>query len=948
MKSIWLASVCALAIPAVAFAQAPASPATSPQEPTTATPSTPSPANPTTAEADDSEIARGEIVITATRRSQVLSDVPIAVSAVSAEQLKNSGGSDIRQLNQLAPSLLVSSATNDSSAVARIRGIGTVGENPGLESSVAVFIDGVYRSRTGVGLTELGEVERIEVLRGPQGTLFGRNASAGLINIITAKPSFEFGGSAEATYGNYENMRVAGGVTGPIVGDSVAFRVDGVYNKRDGFLPDVVSGRKTADRDRYLVRGQLLIKPNDDLSIRLIGDYSKKDEECCGAAYIAPAQNLSRNAAGEVVRSPNSIQQIIQQLGGAVPLPTNASDKYTRRASITPGRGYFQDTQDFGLSGEINYDLGGASLTSITAYREYKNKSAQDSDFNQLDILYRDDQDRKFETFTQELRLQGTLFNDRLDFLVGGYYSRETLTVDDNLKYGNDYERYANCVLADSFARGTGQPSLVNTADSSCFNRAVAGALAANPLLPAGTRGQIAALSGLAPFSPAGFNPAGGFRNVAAAIGFPTTGAFLNGTGVVQNEFEQKSRNYAIFTHNVISIVPDKLLLTLGARYTNERKTLQSSFNSSNAFCGALRATPLAGLANLPCVINNNAGPGFTSGQPGTRKNESEFTGTAVLSFKPVDELLTYVSYSRGYKAGGYNLDTSALDTPNAALAALPANRTGNGRAEAADLLFEPEIVDAYELGAKLNLRDFKLNTSLFYQSFNNFQLNTFNGVNFEVANIGACKDDLGGRDADLIAGNSACPSGRTRAGVVTKGVEIEAFIFPARDVTFTAGLTYTDTAYRKNLTGLNGVSLAPTLFQLPGRRLSNSSAYVATTSFAFTPSIGENMSALFYLDFRYQSDLNTGSDLDFEKFQDGFGVVNGRIGLYGKDKIWGVELWGQNLLDQKYQQIAADAPLQGGATFRQTQQFGSSTNGLYITFPAEPRTYGITVRTRF
>lgn len=938
MKSIWLASVCALAIPAAGFAQAPASPATSPDAATAAS---------STAGADEDDLARGEIVITATRRSQVLSDVPIAVSAVSAEQLRNSGGSDIRQLNQLAPSLLVSSATNDSSAVARIRGIGTVGENPGLESSVAVFIDGVYRSRTGVGLTELGEIERIEVLRGPQGTLFGRNASAGLINILTAKPSFEFGGIGEASYGNYDAIRIQGGLTGPILGDSVAFRIDGVYNKRDGFLPDVISGRDTANRDRFLIRGQLLIKPSDDLSIRLIGDYSEKDEECCGAAFIAPTRNLTRAADGSVVASPNTIQQILTQLGAVYPLPANANDKYTRQASITPGRGYFQATKDYGFSGEINYRMGDVSLTSITAYREYKNKSAQDSDFNNLDILYRDDQDRKFQTFTQELRLQGSLFNDRLDFLVGGFYSDEKLTVDDNIKYGADYERFANCILADSFARNTGQPGLVNTADSSCFNRPVAGAVA--NAIGGATGAQIRALAGLAPLSAAGFNPLGGFRNVAAAIGFPSTGAFLNGTGVVQNEFKQQSRNYAIFTHNVISIIPDKLLLTLGARYTNERKTLESNFNANNTFCAALRATPLAGLANLPCVINANAGPGFTSGQPGTLRKESEFTGTVVLSFKPVDELLTYASYSRGYKAGGYNLDTSALDAPNAALAALPLNTAGNGRVEAADLQFEPEIVDAYELGAKLDLRDFKLNAALFYQSFNNFQLNTFNGVNFEVANIAACKDDLGGRDTDLIAGNSACAADRKRAGVVSKGVELEAFFFPARDVTFTAGVTYTDTSYRKNLTGLNGVSLAPTLFQLPGSRLSNSSAYVATTSIAFTPEISETLSALFYLDFRYQSDLNTGSDLDIEKAQDGFGVVNGRIGLYGKDRIWGIELWGQNLLDQKYQQIAADAPLQGGGTFAQTQRFGgAAANGLYITFPAEPRTYGITLRTRF
>ena len=134
----------------------------------------------------------GDIVITATRRNEALSDVPMAVSAVTAQNLEYTGATDIRQLNQVSPSLMVSSTSSEGgAAVARIRGIGTVGDNPGLESSVGVFIDGVYRSRVGVGLTELGALDRIEILRGPQGTLFGRNTSAGLISIITAKPRFQ-------------------------------------------------------------------------------------------------------------------------------------------------------------------------------------------------------------------------------------------------------------------------------------------------------------------------------------------------------------------------------------------------------------------------------------------------------------------------------------------------------------------------------------------------------------------------------------------------------------------------------------------------------------------------------------------------------------------------------------------------------------------------------------
>ena len=186
------------------------------------------------AAADEETPADGEIIVVAQGRAQALADVPLAISAVTAETLQNTGANDIRQLNQVAPSLLVSSTGSEANGSARVRGIGTVGDNPGLESSVAVFIDGVYRSRSGIGLNELGEIERVELLRGPQGTLFGRNASAGLISIISKKPSFTFGANAEGTYGNYNYIRASGGVTGPIT-DTLAARIDGVYVKRDGF-----------------------------------------------------------------------------------------------------------------------------------------------------------------------------------------------------------------------------------------------------------------------------------------------------------------------------------------------------------------------------------------------------------------------------------------------------------------------------------------------------------------------------------------------------------------------------------------------------------------------------------------------------------------------------------------------------------------------------------------
>ena len=153
-----------------------------------------------------------DIIVTAQKREQNLQDVPIVVTTLSQEALDGAGVRDIKDLQILTPGMTVTSTSSEASTTARIRGVGTVGDNPGLESSVPVFIDGVYRSRSGIGLNELGEIDRVEVLRGPQGTLGGRNSTAGMISIHSKKPSFTFGGSGEATYGNYDFLRIGGSI----------------------------------------------------------------------------------------------------------------------------------------------------------------------------------------------------------------------------------------------------------------------------------------------------------------------------------------------------------------------------------------------------------------------------------------------------------------------------------------------------------------------------------------------------------------------------------------------------------------------------------------------------------------------------------------------------------------------------------------------------------------
>ncbi|MEO6361478.1 MAG: TonB-dependent receptor, partial [Sphingomicrobium sp.] len=431
-KTAWLISSGLLALAAPAFAQQ-----------TDTDQGTAQPTDGATSEAaavdnravEAQPVDTSEIIVTATRRNEALSDVPLAVSAVTADTLENSGATDIRQLSQVSPSLFVSSSSTEAGgASARIRGIGTVGDNPGLESSVGLFIDGVFRSRTAIGLTDLGAVERIEVLRGPQGTLFGRNTSAGLISVITAKPKFDTQMSGQLDIGNYNSRRVELGVTGPL-SSVLAGRVDGVYFKRDGFMKDVVSGRRINNRDRWLVRGQLLFQPHDDLSIRLIADKTKRNEECCVGSYLQTFDTVS-NGSGGFTRQPSTIAAAMRGIGAMI-----NEDTFEREVALSPGRTYRADVDDWGISTEAVLDFGGAELTYIGAYRENLYVRGQDSDFNNLDILFRNDDgsaSNRFRTFSQEARLQGTAMNGRLDWLVGGYYSLELLRVRDNLSFGAD------------------------------------------------------------------------------------------------------------------------------------------------------------------------------------------------------------------------------------------------------------------------------------------------------------------------------------------------------------------------------------------------------------------------------------------------------------------------------------------------------------------------------
>jgi outer membrane receptor protein involved in Fe transport len=961
-KSAWLLSAALVAIPNAAFAQ---------NNDTATKATTPSPteqAGVTPKAQAAAQTQEDQIIITAQGRRQVLQDVPIAVTAVGGDEMKNSGASDIRQLNQLAPSLLVSSTGSEANGSARIRGIGTVGDNPGLESSVAVFIDGVYRSRSGIGLNELGEIDRVEVLRGPQGTLFGRNASSGLINIITKKPRFTPEIYGEATVGNYNLKRLSGGVTGPL-SDTVAARLDAVWVKRDGFYNDPANHTTINNRNRFFTRGQLLFQPDDKLTVRLIGDYTWRKERCCAAVYVDNSVNSNIGNLNEVANpllqpgavpartndSGNNIVNVLRDLGQDL---TRLHSGYSRTASVTPGRDYTGTTKDFGLSGEVDYDLGAATLTSITAYRHYYADQGGDIDYSTVDILYRapGGASRRFNTFTQELRLQGNALNNHLDWLVGAYYANEDLALHDNLKFGSQYGRFATCRIVSP----GGLSALYSPTSSGC--------LAARP-----------ALFGAA--SPLIY---GAFNNLDA----------MNNVGSTDDRYHQKSTNWALFTHNIVHITP-QVDFTVGARYTHESKDFDATFGNNNTACVANQAllanfvnpaspgfntalfTVSQALLNLSCQGNSTSELNGVTIRD--KRSEGKVTGTGVLSYKPDENILLYASYSRGYKAGGFNLDRSALKAP-----ALPFSTFGGAQALVHNLQFAPETVNNYEIGGKFSRHGFLFNFAVFQEDFKNFQLNTFDGTVFIVQNVNGCSTSLNGLDRDqsvnpgspnfippvIAAGSTfnlnpaantgACPSGNVGWGVRSRGIELESTIKPARDLTINLGLTYANTKYRDNLVGdENGDPLNPALRALPGKNISNAPRVVGTGSFAYNPLIGTSgIRALLYVDGRVSSHYNTGSDLFPQKEQKSYMVVNGRIGLQDDDGHWSVEVWSQNLFNEKYAQVAFNTPFQAGgsttppwaagftfAPFIDPQYPGSRQ--LFSMFLGEPRTFGLTLRGR-
>lgn len=343
-----------------------------------------------------------EIIVTAQKRTESLQDVPVAVDAFSAALIQEAGINDMDDLANMTPSLHSLSLASPFSTKLQIRGIGTAQNDPALEPSVGVFVDGVFLGRSGLGMSDLTDIERIEVLQGPQGTLYGKNTNAGAISVITKRPNLEeYEGYIDASLGDYNLRKLTVAASGPL-SDTVAFRLSGDIHQRDGYYENVGAAVDGNDANDWNVQGKLLWEPTNRLSFMLSGWHVDRNNSCCASDATqgdAVQAELARQGLSQDKNDPRDYK-----------IATNADSEFKLKSDL--------------LSMLIEYDMDWGLLTSITAWTDYQYDSNNDPDRGQLDIIGGPSEFYSGDSLSQELRLDSQV-GDTIDYQLGLFYYKQ-------------------------------------------------------------------------------------------------------------------------------------------------------------------------------------------------------------------------------------------------------------------------------------------------------------------------------------------------------------------------------------------------------------------------------------------------------------------------------------------------------------------------------------------
>ncbi len=681
----------------------------------------------------------GVIIVTATKRETTLQEVPVSVSVTTGETLQRAEIRDLQDLQTVAPSLRVSQLQSSANTNFVIRGFGNGANNAGIEPSVGVFIDNVYRSRSAAQINDIANVQRIEVLRGPQSTLFGKNASAGVISVVTREPQFDFGGSVSATYGNYDNIVLKGDITGPLT-NSIAFSLDGNYNKRDGYVEVVNQDEQINERDRYSGRAQLLFDNGGPLRVRAIGDYSKIDELCC--------------YAGNLIAGPTV--PLIFAVGGAIA----AEDLFSDRTFLNtlPKN----EIESYGGSLQADYEMGALNFTSITAYRELRAFQQQDVDFSSADAV-NEFRDQSIDTFTQELRVASD-FDGMLNFLLGGFYFNESIKQNSGLDNGEDARLFFDLVA------GGGVPGTLAGVEASLG-------------FPAGS--IFAEGPATREFFTLDNESYSIFGTVDLEITdrLTLTGGFNYTDDKKDFTLQQSSFDPLANTNLVDAVIVGQIAGALGIPTSAVTPTVIGQFQAANpaafqAIAGAATnpaANPLLALRPLQFLPPFLGVPNVV--EPGQTRDD-DFSYTLRAAFDLVDDINVYFTYATGFKASSVNLsrDARPLATdftpgPFGSTILAPSSPIRDAGLAVANLstgsrFAAPEEAEVYEIGLKAQFDRLAFNLALFDQTLEGFQSNVFTGTGFALANAGEQS---------------------------TKGFEFDATLTPTDPLVLTFALTYLD-----------------------------------------------------------------------------------------------------------------------------------------------------------
>jgi outer membrane receptor protein involved in Fe transport len=594
---------------------------------------------------------------------------------------------DMKDLQFIVPSLRVTQLQTTGNTNFIIRGFGNGANNAGIEPSVGVFVDGVYRSRSASALSDLPNLERVEVLRGPQSTLFGKNASAGIINIVTSKPDLDnFGGSTSLTVGDYNQVLVKGDITGPLT-DTMAFSLSGSVNSRDGYYTNLVDGVEYGDRNRWGVRGQLLLVPTDNLEFRFIADYDEIDEVCCGVA------NLVDGPTGAAIRA----------IGGD--LVGDAPFAYENYYDFNPEN----TIENGGLSMQIDYDFESSRLTSITAYRNQSRFENSDVDFTSARLINPNSGDTEIDTLTQELRLTST-GGDKLDWMIGGYFFDEQVRISNVLTYGADFRNYANAISG-------GAISAVEAALGPALGIPPGTFFAAGQgnFESAGQDDQAYSIFGQVDWHMT--------DRVTATFGANYTtddkDAFVNMNNT--DVFSSLDFNDIVFAQTFVALTG--LPPTPANIAANPAAAAQAQFVSVTGCSpatpppGCNPLLPLQPLQFLPPFL------GYPNSVESGSSSDSDTTWTVRLAFDATEDINIYASAGTGFKATSWNLSRDSRPFASD-LAAITAAGLGLPNLVTGTRYAGPEEAMLYEIGIKGNFSTGAINIALFDQEIDGFQSN--------------------------------------------------------------------------------------------------------------------------------------------------------------------------------------------------------------------------------